>query len=274
MIFWGYYNWLRTGHLYLSPIASGIMSGRWSQLAPKQSIMFGLRGLLLSKGGNIFAYSPILLLSMFGWKVFFKERKKECIFILSIIILFLLANSKIPKWYGLWCWGPRHTLEITPLMMLPMGYWFSANGIQNKFKKSFFIIISIYSLLIQLGATLTNWHSRLGYVLYNKGRHALLFTVQYSQWWDSVRTLFINLWNLVFGSFLYLNNPGYCPTISEANLYASKRLFTWWYRLVFMGVSPLLIASYVILSIVAMYILTRCIMRNELFKLKTEAGKW
>ena len=258
LVFWGYYNWLRTGLFYLLPSLAGAMSGRWPDLAPTHNIIKGLSYLLFSKGGSIFIYSPILLLAIFGWKGFFRERRKECILTLSIVILFLLANSKVGKWYGLWGWGPRYTLDITPLMMLPLGYWLSAEGMRNRIKKYLFIIIAGYSLLIQLAATLTNWHARLGYLIERKGQKAIFFTAKYSQWWDAIKTLFINLWNLIFGSFLYLENPGgYQQTISKASLYTSKTLFTWWNRFIFMGFSPVLVLVYVVLSLVVAYYLFR-----------------
>ena len=85
LIIWGWYNWLRTGLFYVTPITQGILNGKWSMLAPTDSIVAGLKGLLLSKGGSIFIYSPILLVSIFGWREFFRKRKNECALVFCII---------------------------------------------------------------------------------------------------------------------------------------------------------------------------------------------
>lgn len=250
LILWGWYDWLRSGFFYLTPITEGILSGRWSHLTPTHSAVLGLKGLLLSKGGSIFVYSPILIFSVFGWREFFRSRKKECSLVLCIVVLFLLANAKIYEWFGLWSWGPRYTLEITPLLMLPLGYWVTPKALRNKRKKYVFITICVWALLIQLAGTLTNWHGRLGYLLKSYGRNAFLFTFKYSQWWDSIKTLFVNLWNLLFDSFYILENPGHDPTISDASLYTSKTAFTWWNRLIFMEINPIWIGVYLGLSLI------------------------
>jgi len=247
---WGYYNWLRTGKFYLSVVAMLNLSDKFAQGSPTNNIIFGLKGLFLSSGASIFVYSPILVFSLFGWKEFFQKKKKECILIFSIVVTFLLANAKIRSWFGLWGWGPRYTLEITPLILLPLGFWLTTDRLKNKIKRYTFILICAYSLLIQLAATLTNWHARLGYLLARKGGDAFLFTARYSQWWDSIKTLMINLWNLMFGAFLYLENPGYELRISDASLYTSKTLFTWWNRLLFMGVNPFWIGVYFAVTLV------------------------
>ncbi len=248
LILWGWYNWLRTGSFYLTPIIEGILSGRWSSFTPTYSALLGLKGLLLSKGGSIFVYSPIFIFSIFGWREFFRMRKRECFLVLCIVVSFLLVNAKMYGWFGLWCWGPRYTLEITPLLMLPLGYWLTAQALRDKRKKNVFITVCVWSLLIQLSGTLTDWHGRLGHLLKNDRINAFLFTFKYSQWWDSIRTLFINLWNLLFGSFRIFENPGHDPVLSDASLYTSKTVFTWWNRLIFIGINPIWIGVYLGLS--------------------------
>lgn len=250
LVLWGYYNWLRTNVVFLTPISVGLLSGRWIKFSPYHNIISGLKGLLLSKGGSIFIYSPILILTILSWREFFRSKQNECILLLSIVIFFLLANAQLSEWFGLYCWGPRYTLEITPLLMLPLGYWFDEKGFRNKIKKKLFITITALSLLIQLSGVLTNWHGRLGYLLKNNLNNAFLYTIKYSQWWDSVKTLFINLWNLFFGSFLFLENPGHSSSGPNVSLYVSTTLYTWWNRLIFMGINPWWILMYFALSLI------------------------
>ena len=225
LILFGYYNWVRTGSFYLTAFMATMLSGKWLYRAPTGNIVVGLKGLLLSKGGSIFIYSPILILAMLGWKRFYQDKKTECFFILSIVILWISANAKMGEWFGFWGWGPRYTLAITPLLVLPLAFWLSSGSAQNRIKKYSLIFVGGFALLIQLSGTLTHWHARLGYLLDRKGENTFLFTAKYSQWWDSVKTLFINLWNLVLGSFLYVENPGYHQTTSKASRHTAKRLY-------------------------------------------------
>lgn len=250
LFYLGWTNWLRTGVFYLSPIAAGILRNApgYGGAAPSSNILLGLRGLLFSKGGSIFVYSPVCLISLFGLRSFIQNKRLECLLVLSIIMFWLLALSKVEKWFGFTTWGPRYTIEITPLLMLPLGYCLTPKFLESKFREYFFIVISVYSVVIQLAGTLTNWHARVAYILGRKGEAAVLFTIKYSQWFDSVKNLFINLWNLLLGQFVYLENPGFEPALSSASLYTSTTIFTWWNRLWFLGISIIWIGMYLVFS--------------------------
>lgn len=249
VMLWGWYNWTRTGIFYVPPTLFGsIRLGDFENFVNVID-MTPLWGLLFSPGGSIFLYSPILVISLLGIRKFLRLQRQEAVLVLSIIALFILANAKLNDlWFGLWCWGPRFTLEITPLMLLPLAYWLSGDDFRSRIKKRIFIIACMYSFLIQAAATLTNWHGRLRYLLDRKGAREFLFTAQYSQWWDSVKTLLINFWNLLFGAFKYINNPGHDLKMSEATMYTSNTLFTWWNRLLFEGASPALVWAYLAIT--------------------------
>lgn len=254
LVIWGYYNWLRTGFFYFTPNIIKITQGRIPGLNPSYNILLGLRGLLLSKGSSIFIYSPVLILSMFGWKEFFRHKKEECIFILCIVSIFFLANAKLPEWFGLFSWGPRYTLEMTSLLMLPLGYWFSG-GLKNKIKRSIFIIVAGYSLLIQLAGTLTYWNARLPYLLgISEGQDKFFYTAKYSQWWDSIKILFINFCNLFFIPSLHLQTPEY-DYMSEASGYCARTIMTWWNRLLYIGVNPIFINIFLAVNLIAVFCL-------------------
>lgn len=255
LIIWGYYNWLRTGFFYLTPnIIKIFLQGKVPGLTPSCNILLGLKGLLLSKGASIFIYSPVLILSMFGWKGFFRQRKGECLLILYIIFIFFLANAKLPEWFGLYSWGPRYTLEMIPLLMLPMGYWLSG-GLKNKVKRLIFFAVSGCSLLIQFAGTLTYWNARLPYLLERAGGQGKFFyTAKYSQWWDSIKIIFINFGNLFFSPPLHLQIPEY-DYMSEMSGYCSRTIMAWWNRLLYIGVNPILIAIFLGANLIAVFFL-------------------
>jgi len=261
LAFWGYYNFIRTGSVLIpgtvqvarQMAAASVFTGDFS---------LGLRRLLISKGGSIFVFSPVILLSVMGIKRFIEEEKEAAILILSIISLLLLFNAGMVSWFGSWGWGSRYTLDITPLMMLPLGYWLTAERLKKWYNKSLAVLLFSFGAILGISANVTNWHGRLNYLIHRNGISHLLFTAKYSQWWDSLKTLFINLWNLIFGHYYYISNPGYADGMSEASLCASKTIFTWWNRLLFLGVSPKYIVLYFILSFILIFYSSKYIVKS------------
>jgi hypothetical protein len=260
ILLWCYYNWLRTGVPYLSPQMQEILFARSSHIHANSTLARGLYILLASSGGSIFIYSPILLFALLGWKDFIRSRSQEALLVLSIVACFILSNAKLSDPFGLSGWGPRYTLEITPLLMLPFAYIFTDKCSRYAYKRLFFIFLCIPSIAIQCASTLVNWHNRLGYVTAQKGIDAIWFTARYSQWWDSIKTLCINLWNMLFG-FLHplAANPGYDLSMSKESQYMSYTLFTWWNRLLYMGFNPLWIWCYVGLTMGTIFLCVRYI---------------
>lgn len=111
-----YYNHLRTGNPFLSPVQMPQYepaNGLHGQLA------VGLAGLLFSPGKSIFVYCPIALLSVMvmGW--FWKTHRNEAAFVSAVSLSWLLLHAKLNSWYGAWGWGPRHLVTIAPLLALP-----------------------------------------------------------------------------------------------------------------------------------------------------------
>jgi hypothetical protein len=242
---WGYYNWLRTGYFYLSAQVVDILGGEGNP--PIGNIAVGLKSILFSYKTSMFCYSPILVLSILGWRQFIAKRKWESSLCLAVVVSFLLATAKLKIDFP-WSWGPRYLLEIVPIMMLPLTFWLWKDNHKRGASRISFIVLALYSLLIQLAGTLTGWYARAPRV----------FDFGLCQWCDSVRTLLINLSNLLFGKFFYIENPGFFPHLSDATFYMSSTLFTWWNRLIFMGASPILIGLYIFVSgAVALFCLVR-----------------
>lgn len=249
LFLWGWYNYQRTGIWYLTPLmfTTLVMSRGIFSL---QNIPEGLKGLFLSLGGSIFVFSPILLLSFLGWPRFFCRHKKESVFLASLIMICILSIATIRDWFGLFCWGPRYTLEITPLMMIPLAFWLAGFSKKNIFLKIGFLTLAGYSLLIQLAGVLVNWHARLLLRINTVGYNNFFFTLQDSQWLDALGTLFVNIWNLFFSWLYQLPVSGYEPAISPATRFQSETLFVWWARAIYLGIPSYLIGIYLFLSIV------------------------
>jgi len=239
VVLWLYYNWARTGNAFLSPLMDGIIFHKPLVQArmPTSHIFRGFFGILLSPGGSMFIYSPIFLVALMGWKNLMMRFKFETFFILSYVLFSIVCNASVKEWFGLFGWGPRYTLHLTPLVMLALPFalhYFMSQVL----RKLILIMISISAVVIQLAGVLTNWHARLGLLLARCGEKDLFYTVACSQWWDSVKILFINVWNLWFGRLLFFKSPEYDSHLSWVSLQTSQTVSAWWNRLMVMGVDP------------------------------------
>lgn len=107
-------NWLRFGSL----LATGYSD-------QPEGIDFGIPLLdslwiyLLSPGKGIFGYSPPLLVGLIAWPLLYKKEKSLAVGSLLIALGYLLV---IGRWQNLggWCWGPRHLVQVTPFLLLPL----------------------------------------------------------------------------------------------------------------------------------------------------------
>ncbi|MBD2777350.1 hypothetical protein [Iningainema tapete] len=160
--FW--YNQIRTGVFYLSPVQTPqyvINNGLDGNL------LVGVLGYLLSPGKSIFVYAPLLLLSLILFHRFYKSYRYEAIYILSIFILWLLLHGKMRSWYGAWGWGPRYFIIILPILFIPF-----ASHIDLIIKKVFFRLIAIvlgtFGFALAISSMMSNWLVRIDYAIQNK----------------------------------------------------------------------------------------------------------
>lgn len=87
----------------------------------------GLFGFLFSVGKGIFFFSPVLILSFWGWKPLARltrARHPAILWALALAIAVpLIIHSTWQNWAGGWCWGPRHIFIIHPFLILPVAAW-------------------------------------------------------------------------------------------------------------------------------------------------------
>ena len=101
-----FYNWLR----FKSFFDFGYTDEHFNSW-----IIEGLVGILFSPGRSLFFYSPILILSISGIRIFYSQDKALTGTLLSLIVAHILTVSTWHSWEGGESWGSR---LITP--MLPM----------------------------------------------------------------------------------------------------------------------------------------------------------
>jgi len=93
---------------------------------------------------GLFFYSPILLLSLFGFKKFFKNYKQISIFIILTLGGILFFTAGLNDW---WCHGGgscRRLLPFIPYLFIPIFI------ISEKIKFRYLVIISILSIFLNL----------------------------------------------------------------------------------------------------------------------------
>lgn len=92
----------------------------WAWLATP--ILKGLYGLLLSPGGGLFVFVPLLLLSLLAFPRFFQRWRADAILVGGIVGLHLLFYATWYDWEGGATWGPRYLLPLIPLLIVPLGF--------------------------------------------------------------------------------------------------------------------------------------------------------
>jgi hypothetical protein len=89
----------------------------------------------------------VLLLGLFGYPVFFRERPKEAFFFAALIAVNLTVSSMWHSWGGGWSWGPRLLVPFVPLWMIPCCFLPEIRG--RKIMGPVMVTLVIGSVLIQ-----------------------------------------------------------------------------------------------------------------------------
>ena len=118
-----------------------------------------LYGFFFSSGKSIFIYNPVLLISLFCIKPFFKNHPRLKYLFLLVFGFGLIFHSLFWIWTDE-TWGPRKLHYLVPLALLPAGYFIQKFRTVSPGKKSVAILIVILSVFVQiLGISFSyEWH--------------------------------------------------------------------------------------------------------------------
>jgi hypothetical protein len=241
-----WYNYLRTGIFYKSPVQTDIYAGNNGL---DGNIFVGLTGLLFSPGKSIFVYAPLLILSVLLFKRFYKEHQKEAIYTAALAVLWFLLHSRLRSWYGAAGWGPRHFITILPILFLPL-----AVNLEYVLKKTAWkisaILLGSFGFILALSSIISNWLFRMTYATERGLDSDNIFVWGFwnSQPMDMLQGTLGNIVRLLTNAPIIT-----LPNYSEANAYASSTIYVWansfiyggipWY-FVMLLVSPLLFLIY------------------------------
>jgi len=112
--------------------------------------------LLLSPGRSLFLYSPPVLLSLFGLRTFFRERREVAINVYAVIIINFLLFSLWYWWHSRGTWGPRFQLATVLFLMIPTAYWLNQRWglVSGRYRR---VVIAVFAacFILQLSAVLS-----------------------------------------------------------------------------------------------------------------------
>lgn len=116
-----------------------------NELFGGENFIFGLYGLLFSFGKSFFIYSPILLLSIWLFRPFYRKFRKEAIFTAAYTIILLLFVSRV-HWWSDETWGPRYLVSLCLLLSFPLIMIFRPMEATKKYYR--ILIIGFVSLSV------------------------------------------------------------------------------------------------------------------------------
>ncbi|MCU0537250.1 MAG: hypothetical protein MUD14_25470, partial [Hydrococcus sp. Prado102] len=254
-----WYNNLRTGVFYLSPVQTDPKYAVNNAL--DNNIFVGLAGLLFSPGKSIFIFVPLLILSLFFLKKFFRNFPKEALFISVITVLWFLLHARLRSWYGGGGWGPRYMVTILPLMFLP----FAANMkvvLQSVPLKIVTLVLGVWGLILNSASIIGHWYWRLSYA--RQDEMSYVWSIGRSQPLDMLKTAIRNLllsFRLLFlpsslkGQNLWFIKDG------KFDAYGSHTVNVWANSLIFIGVPWYIIAICVLVLFYLIYFTLQNILR-------------
>ena len=108
-----WYDWLRYGNVFTITTKNALEGSFTTPL------WTGLYGLLLSPGGGLIIYVPVLLASAVSLRGFYRQARPEALLLLSLLALRLIFYARWSSWDGRE-WGPRYLLPLLPVLLLPL----------------------------------------------------------------------------------------------------------------------------------------------------------
>jgi len=122
-----------------------------SPFATTQKFIFGnpltgLLGSLFDKSSGFFPFAPVLILSFFGFRDFFRDKKENAAVVTAILIIFILLTALWKYWHGMTGYACRLLVPVIPVFAIPLAFFIK--GQENKWKLWVFYILLAFSILI------------------------------------------------------------------------------------------------------------------------------
>lgn len=148
-----WYNIYHFGNLFGG--YGGLLS--WFGFDPDRVVSF--LGLLISPSRGLLVYTPVILLSLFGYYELRKlpdTRIRQFLYLAGVsVLLEILVYSSFDVWWAGWSYGPRFLTGSLPVLAIFMGIYLHTflNGKTDRKKKLQVVIITVllaWSILVQI----------------------------------------------------------------------------------------------------------------------------
>ncbi|MDP6579027.1 MAG: hypothetical protein QF681_00105 [Vicinamibacterales bacterium] len=148
-----YYNAVRFGN----PIDTGYLRDETAGIG---SVWLGAWGFLVSPGGSVFLYSPLLILGAVALAEFSRVDRRTAILFGGVMLTLFCFYASLFHWEGERSYGPRYLLPMLPFLCLPLGVWFARPG--GEFRRRAAIAGLICSVAVQIPGVLLDF-SKVGH---------------------------------------------------------------------------------------------------------------
>ena len=113
-----YYNVVRFGN----PIDTGYLRDETAGIG---SIWLGAWGFLVSPGGSLFLYSPLLIVGAVAIVELGRVDRRTALLLGGLVLTLVCFYASLFHWEGERSYGPRYLLPTLPFLCLPLGAWFA-----------------------------------------------------------------------------------------------------------------------------------------------------
>jgi hypothetical protein len=118
-----------------------------------------LFGYLFSPGKSVFFFSPVVILGLVGARSYYRRNPARALLLLGVVAAVWLPHLMFPAWYGGWVWGPRYTVPVLPLFLIPAAHWLDEHGKRGlgKLRAAALAALAAASLLVQAAGCAFFW---------------------------------------------------------------------------------------------------------------------
>ncbi len=142
------FNLVRFGNIFESGY------GHEASLFLPAQLWYTLPALLFSLDKGLLAFSPVLILGLFGVGGFRRRHPRESTLCLAIVAVTFLLVGAWHSWGGGWSWGPRLLVPVIPLWSLAGGFALDRQSMPRRNLAVVALIVA--SILLQVPGILVN----------------------------------------------------------------------------------------------------------------------
>ncbi|MEI6541809.1 MAG: hypothetical protein WCO86_20130, partial [Planctomycetota bacterium] len=111
----------------------------------------GIFGLLLSWQYGILLFAPVLILSVFCVRRWFREHQRDAILMSTAVVSYGLLMGSSLQWWGGTCYSARLLIPVLPLMLAPMAM-IGSSRLWNDHGRVFAAIGLLMVISVEFGA--------------------------------------------------------------------------------------------------------------------------